>query len=157
MKKLVLLFTCIFLLSSCASPSPYKEDVSVSELCNTVRDHWDGFLLDSSSLLADYFTLPEGIREHALLYRGETDSLDEIGFFKVDKGNANALAVQLREEYLFPSYEKNRTFYDSYMPNETPKLKNAEVRVFGNYVVYAILSETDKTTLFRLLEKKLAA
>ena len=43
------------------------------------------------------------------------------------------------------------------MPEERPKLDSAEIKVVGNYVMYAILSDSDKTAAFEAFEKVLQA
>ena len=42
-----------------------------------------------------------------------------------------------------------------YMPEEFPKLQNAETKTIGNYVMYAILSDSDKQAVFSAFEKTL--
>ncbi|MBE6589741.1 MAG: DUF4358 domain-containing protein [Ruminococcaceae bacterium] len=156
MKKTILLFcallACLPLLLSCAATHEYRDDLEVRELYSLSERSDGAYLVDNSGFLEDYFALPDYVTEHAILYRRETDSLDEIGFFHVTEGNAEKLKRMIEEEYLSAAYEKNRDFYDSYMPRETPKLANAEVRIFGNYVVYAVLSDTDKAELFRSMK-----
>ena len=88
-------------------------------------------------------------------YIGETENIDEFGVFHVTDGNADAMEALLREKYLTPCYEKNREFYNSYIPNETSKLRDAKVKVFGNYVVYAIMSAQDRNTLFNAVRDEL--
>ena len=78
------------------------------------------------------------------------DRIDEYGILHSDIGTEEA--ARLLREYLTRSYEQNRAFYDSYIPTETPKLRDAEVRVFGDYVVYAILSPEERSTLFARAE-----
>ena len=68
--------------------------------------------------------------------------------------NARELAEECRD-YLKEKYEDENAFIASYAPEELPKLKDAEVKVFGNYVVYAILSESDRATLFANVEEML--
>ena len=36
-----------------------------------------------------------------------------------------------------------QSWMDEYMPEEKPKVENAQVRTFGPYVIYTILSESD--------------
>ncbi len=158
MKRIIsicLLVTLVPGLFSCAATGEYRTDVSVQELSEGVHTLWEGYAADTSPLPEADLALDETVREHAILYRNETNSLDEVGFFRLRGGDPNALAVKIQKDYLWETYDKNHAFYDSYMPAETPKLENAEVRVFGNYVVYAILSEADKATLFRYVEETL--
>ena len=61
----------------------------------------------------------------------------------------------LAEEYLKSYREEKEAFIASYAPKELEKIKNAEVRVFGNYVAYAILSADDGRIFFDTVEKLL--
>ena len=63
---------------------------------------------------------------------------------------------KLTEEYLETMKNDQHAFIASYAPEELPKLERAEVRVFGNYVAYAILSDEDRTLFFDTVEKKLS-
>ncbi len=159
MKRLFILLFCFcsltILLLSCAKARSYRDDVSINELSEIQNALNREYLIDSTDLLADYISLPDYVTEHTVLYKKEPTVLDEIGFFHVTGENAEHLAKLIKEDYLLKSYEKNHTFYDSYMPKETKKLADAEVRTFGNYVVYAILSESDKALLFEAMEKAL--
>ena len=78
------------------------------------------------------------------------DCIDEYGILHTDIDIEGA--ERLIREYLARSYEENRAFYDSYIPAETPKLRDAQVRVYGDYVVYAILSPADRDRLFDRIE-----
>ena len=51
--------------------------------------------------------------------------------------------------------ERIETWYDSYIAQETPKLRDAEVKVFGNYAVYAIASKEDRAAFFDAVENAL--
>ena len=70
-----------------------------------------------------------------------------FGFFHVTDGNADSMEALLKD-YLTRSYEKNQSWYDSYIPKEIPKLRDAEVKVFGNYVIYTICSKEDRAAVF---------
>ncbi|MBQ1963425.1 MAG: hypothetical protein II369_04835, partial [Clostridia bacterium] len=59
------------------------------------------------------------------------------------------------EKYLADSFTKNQTWYDSYIPTETPKLRDAEVKIFGNYVIYVIADKEDRTALLSTVEELL--
>jgi len=61
----------------------------------------------------------------------------------------------LLQGYLQKRYTENQEWYNSYMPTETPKLRDAEVRIYGNCVVYAVLSSEQRTAFFAECEKLL--
>lgn len=148
-------------LSACAPQREYRDDRFAVELAEvgitSVRSAPDAvreavYLRDESDLLASYFDLPDYVLEFCVLYAQEVACLDEVGVFHVTDGaSAAALASLLRDAYLRPCYERNRDWYDSYMPHETPKLRDAEVRVFGNYVAYAILAPASRAAFFSAL------
>ena len=43
----------------------------------------------------------------------------------------------------------------NYQPEEKPKLDGAEIKVVGDYVMYAILSDADRATAFKAFESAL--
>ena len=111
----------------------------------------NGYLRAESDVLADYFEIPDFVTDHAVYFRSNRNSLDEFGIFRTEDGRAKEIAALL-SDYLSRSLEQNRAWYDSYIPAETPKLRDAEVRTFGNYAVYAILSDEDRASLFEEVE-----
>ena len=153
-------------LSACAPQREYRDDRSAVDLADvgltSVRSASDAapdtvYLRDESDLLASYFDLPDYVPELCVLYAQEIACLDEVGVFHVTDGaSAASLASLLHDAYLRPSYERNRDWYNSYMPHETPKLRDAEVRVFGNYVAYAILSPASRAAFFSAIEAALS-
>ncbi len=78
--------------------------------------------------------------------------VDEYGVFRAkDADSAKELEKQAKD-YLASRLE---TWMDEYMPEEKPKVENAECRVFGNYVVYAILSDANRSAAFKAVEAAL--
>jgi len=159
MKKCILILLSLLLLAalpSCTSPS-YADDVKIETLADVIEkavaEQRDYTTADDGAL-DDYFKMPDYVTDSLIRFSTEAKNLDEYGIFHVTEGNAAAMA-KLLQAYLEQSYEDNRAWYDSYMPEETPKLRDAEVRVFGNYVVYAVYSSADKTALFNALHTTL--
>lgn len=160
MKKILCLtFTLLILalpLTACAKS--YADDISAEVLSNAIVINLTGTIPDYSladeGYLDDYITLPDYVTDQRICFSTEGNNLDEFGVFHVTEGNAEDLADKL-ESYLKTSYEQNKDWYDSYMPEETPKLRDAGVKVFGNYVVYVILSEADCNAAFDAIEKEL--
>ena len=161
MKRIITLLTALLLpcsLAACMRAHSFTDSMMISEIAEEVLDELDSphlFLTDNTGFTDEYFTMPDYVTEHAVLYTGETESIDEFGIFHVTDGNADAMETLLREKYLTPCYEKNRDFYNSYIPNETSKLRDAEVKTFGNYVVYAIMDTKDRNTLFNAVRDEL--
>ena len=160
MKKILCFALALMLLALplTACSKKYADDVSVGDLSDAVFEVLSGELSDYSTAdkgyLDDYMTIPDYVTEYTVHFSTAGNNLDEFGIFHVTDGSAEDLETEL-EDYLEESYEQNKDWYDSYMPEETPKLRDAQVKVFGNYVVYAILSEADCTAAFEAVEKAL--
>ena len=73
-------------------------------------------------------------------------SIDEYGIFQ---GKDEAQTAELKaalEDYLEYRME---LWMDEYMPEEKPKLVNAEVWSEGNYVMYAILDDAEREAVYK--------
>ncbi|MBQ8311432.1 MAG: DUF4358 domain-containing protein [Clostridia bacterium] len=158
------IFTVLLTLSltvsfaSCFRAYSFADNVMISEITEEILDELNSplhYMVDNTGFTDEYFALPDYVTEHAVLYTGDTNNIDEFGIFHVTDGNASAMETLLRERYLTASYEKNREFYDSYIPDESPKLRDAEVKSIGNYVVYAIMSAADRNTVFNAVRDEL--
>ena len=160
MKKFLCLTLALLALALplTACSKKYADDVSVKDLTDEIKFNLSGTLPEYSvadkGYLDDYFSIPDYVTDHEILFSTAGNDLDELGVFHVTEGNAEDLAEKL-EGYLKNSYEQNKDWYDSYMPEETPKLRDAEVKVFGNYVVYGILSDANRQAAFDAVEAEL--
>lgn len=145
------------LLPACAKQSSYRNDLSISALTESVRNslnHQIEYKRADASYLDDYFKRPDFVQEQDIYFASDGNNLNEFGIFRVAEGKAEEMENHLRS-YLSASLEKNRDFYDSYIPKETAKLRDAEVRRFGNYVSYAILDKTSRGNFFSAIEESL--
>lgn len=114
---------------------------------------------DEEYYLSDYFTEPEWVDDSEIYVavnqaQGSGYNINEVGIFEVEGNHSSDMRQKLRS-YLEDSYKNNQSWYDSYMPEETPKLRDAEVKVFGKYVVYAILNKEDRAAFFDAVENEL--
>ena len=143
-------------LSACRSERHYTDDLTASELASDAQDALSGtvYLAADHSYLNDYFPIPEEVTDYRIYFASDGNNLDEFGIWHANAATAEPLSALIRG-YLDESLARNRSFYDSYIPQETPKLRDAEVRVFGNYVAYAILDEADRKTFFHTVEQDL--
>ena len=149
--KTALLLLCLpLLLASCGRTVRYRDGLAAGPLMEgaleAMQDSKEYTQTDGTHF-AKYFALPDTVKEVDVRYSTDAGSIDEIGILHVTDNTAPRTA-ELIESYLSQSYEENHTFYDSYVPSETPKLRDAEVKIFGNYVVYAILDEPARKAVF---------
>ncbi len=158
------IFVCFLLLATmvgavaCADTSDYTDDLTPDALAQRIGEALeDGvdYVKDDSDFMKDYFPLPDGVDAHTVHYARDTNNINEFGIYHVTGEGMEELKAMLTESYLKASYLANRDWYDSYIPQETAKLRDAEVRTYGNYIVYAILDRDERETLFATVEDAL--
>ena len=155
MKKtlsILLLLALTLCLFSCADKGEYLDDVNTASVANAMVASLAAdldYTTVGADYLSDFVTIPASVKSCSIMISTEGNDLNEIGVFHVDaeKGSVDEVKKVI-ETYLTDSLTAYQSWYDGYIPQETPKLINAEVKVFGNYVIYAILSDADKTEAF---------
>lgn len=155
-KSLILLFCLIaslFLLTACQES--YREDLTPYELADYLETELGKNSLRKMDDKTDFYGDLMMDASFALRLAEDGSNLDEFSVFSCqDEKEAKSLAKKL-EVYLEERYEKDKEWYLSYIPKEVPKLQHAEVKTFGKYVVYAILSQEERNRVFDLLRQKL--
>lgn len=151
------LLSAVFILSAC-NKEGYKKEINTQEIASALCEKTpteSAWINEDQYFIEEYVDIPEYIKESSIYYAQNTNDLDEFGIFWVEDGKENATRMLLTQGYLQKRYAENKTWYDSYMPTETPKLRDAEVRIYGNCVVYAVLSAEQRTAFFAECEKLL--
>ena len=154
----VLLTAVLLALPSCTKNTPpsYRSDKTAVEVYSAVAE-----VVSTDAPLAavdtDYVRyrvmLDTSIMEDYAIYMQNTgSSLDEIGIIKAI-GNDTAAVEKAVQDYLT---QRNEEWTGMYLVEEYPKLRDAEYRIFGQYVVYGILSEAEKTALFDAVSASLS-
>ena len=160
MKKLLMLVLSLaMLLCSVSCSASYVDDKDAKGVIGiglTALDDGVEYLPVEPDFLGDYFKAPTWVKEHEIRIAANASNLNQVGIYHVEEGHAKEMKETL-SNYLAKALEKNEAWYDSYIPEETPKLRDAEVRVFGNYVAYAILDAEDRATFFDAIEAELKA
>lgn len=153
---LIALLSLLMLCSLCACRG-YADDIDTDNLAtvglNALSDNID-YIEAEDGFLDDYFVTPSWVTDSEIYIAPTASNLNQVGVYHVQDGHAEEMETILLD-YLQASYTDNVNWYNSYIPKETPKLRDAEVRVFGNYIVYAILSETDRPVFFDAIEHSL--
>lgn len=155
--SLALTVLIFFSFGSCNKKVFYSDAIGCAELSDCVLNgFWEkkDYSTADSLFLNDYFIMPEYVTDSVIRFASDSNNINEIGIFHTTEGKSKEFAEMIKA-YLLNSYERNQAWYDSYIPAETPKLRDAEVRIYGNYVVYAILSKESKGTAFSVAEKTL--
>ena len=161
MRKYMKLFAVIcacLLICSCAQKK-YRSDVSCRELCDLAQNSIDDGLeyeeYGESHLKYEFGDGALGADDFCIVYSVKVEDINEIGVFFADgEERVKEIAKDCRE-YLEDMRENKGAFISSYAPLEMPKLDKAGVRVYGNYVIYAVTDEDLAENAFEEIEKRL--
>ena len=144
--------------TACAHPEAYTDQIASETLADVLAQSIDvhGTLqTDTGSGIEAYFPLPDYVIDQSIRYAPAADNADEFGVLHVKEGYAADCKRLLEERYLLALQEEKTEFYRSYAEEQAQKLERATVRVFGNYVVYAILDTDVRNDLFTAAQKAL--
>jgi hypothetical protein len=144
---LLCLALALTLLAGCSGGEQYKDDVPVSELVSAVETAV-GFSSD------DMIEAPEAyvsgtmrldvsrFADSSIRMNSRGVNVDEFGIIKVrDEAQLSEVKADLEAYLQF----RADVWMADYMPQERPKVDNAEIKTAGNYVIFFILSEEAKS------------
>lgn len=158
-KTVTLFLTLIMILSlfaACGDNSSVKNDVPAEDIASSIAKTLgsDSFVDAPETYINGSMKMEvSSYADYCVKINSKGINIDEFGIFK---GNDSKQAGEIKtavENYLKMRVE---TWMPEYMPEEFPKLENAEIKTAGNYVMYAILSDSDKTSAFDAFSKALA-
>lgn len=155
--SILLIAISLLALVSCGSgAAKYRNDVAVPDLCAAA----DPLIGDSSTMATmtdDYLygmmgIELDGISDYAVKVQASGANVDEYGIFKASSEENVATVEQMVQSYLAKRVE---TWMPEYMPEEFPKVQSAKAQVYGQYVVYCILDDSEKSAVFNAIEAAL--
>ena len=158
MKRSICILLCLaalLCLGACGKKAAWRTDVPLSTLAEVVEKHLDGGSLAAmqESYLKGAMKLDPAIFADWLVkINAYGANIDEYGIFKAPDEAGGAKVKQAVEDYL---KLRRDTWMEEYMPEEKPKLTQAEVKVCGLYVIYAIVSDDARGKIFTDFENAL--
>ena len=159
MKKAIVLLAIFALLFSfgCSKTVKYRNDLSAEEIMKSAplyeRSAETYDMYDKDFL--DFFFEDIPTSDCVVLYSASQENIDEFGIFHAADAENTAKISDSVGKYLSEMRDSQRAFIESYAADELPKLDAAEVRIYGNYVAYAILSPEDMSVFFEHVENTL--
>ena len=157
MKRFTLLSLAFIMLLSFAACGAvtYRNDVATADIASAVDAKLSGAAtlvvadeLYLTSFNPEYTAL---VSEYTIKYTSSGASFDEYGIFKVENAADTEKIVAMINE--FKQYRIDADL--GYLPTELPKIKDAKTVTYGNYVMYAFLSEEEAAAAFAELENAL--
>lgn len=136
------LILCL-ILSACGSQTAAEPEMSEVVAAVEAAVPTDGMVEFDANYLKNVFKLSE--EKYADCYVMSTNvgtSIDEFGIFK---GADEAQTAELKSAVEAYLQFRLDSWMPEYLPEEFPKLQGAKLWTEGNYVMYAILSDEEKT------------
>lgn len=160
--KTISLILCMMifsgLLSACGGGSSIRDDVPVSQLEEAVDAvvNTDGNLVSApESHVTGFMKMTDtDYEEYTVKINSKGINIDEYGIFKGKDSEQAKSIKKFVDDYI---QLRKDTWIAEYMPEEYPKLENSEVKVLGSYVMYAILSDESRSSVFTAFENALKA
>ena len=150
----VLILALSLLFTGCGEQKG-QQDVALDDLSAAIEGRIEGsesLVYPGDSYIAGRMKLNKDELGEFVIKIGSGANINEYGVFKAaDADGAKAIAAEL-EAYLARRIDE---WMPEYMPEEFPKLENAEVRQDGAYVVYTILSDAEREAVFSEFESML--
>lgn len=154
----LLIFGQLFLITACSSKENYRDDIPCTDLTkefiNSKSNQPDYSYYDRDEI-SFFLDIPEYVTDLSVIYSTDVNDINEIGVFHCADEKGAEKFLETVSSYLQEQQAGQKAFIASYAPREVPKLEGAEVRKYGNYVIYTILSSDGKMAVWEMAEKKL--
>lgn len=159
-KIAVSLLACLlaFSLSACTKAVAYKDDVSTAAISESVTAKIPvdgGYDFSDADFLTYYFEGNTAIDDFVIAASSASSDVNEYGILHVNDIEQIAEVEKMAQVYLSNQRDFLSTFVNTYNAAEMAKLESMQVRVFGNYVVFTILSKADTEAVMSLVETML--
>ncbi|MBO7311080.1 MAG: DUF4358 domain-containing protein [Clostridia bacterium] len=155
--KIFIVTIFIFSLSSCSSLS-YADGVKCHDIGNeihTVLNDQKEYAEFENTGINNALDLSDEYDDFYAVYSTDTNDIDEIAIFHAKSKEDAEEILEACQEYIDDMQENSRAFISSYAPNELPKLDEARVRRFGNYIVYTVLDAQTANSAFEAIKEAL--
>ena len=148
----------IFIFIACSKKGNYRDDIPCRDVSEAFIQSQSGsveYSQYSREELSFFLDIPEYVTDLSAIYSTDVNDINETGIFRCTDETSAKEFFGTVSAYLEEQRVTQKAFIESYAPREVPKLEGAEVRRYGNYVVYTILSAEDKKAVWELTDKKI--
>lgn len=135
-----------------------RDDVPVSDLASIAEAEIsgsEGLIEPGDAYIAGAMKLePSELGEYVIKISAYSTSINEYGIFKAETDEELEALVSDLNDYLTM---RNDAWMSEYLPEEYPKLQNAQVRQKGLYCFYVILDSEEANAVFNAISAELEA
>ena len=161
-KKLSWLIMCIcsisLIFTSCSTKS-YSSKSDCRELSQSLMREIsvpDGeFSQYTEEEVQIFFSSPELYDDISIMYSKDSTDIAELGILHATTEEKSDKLFEEAKLYIKNLQEQKREFLNNYSPEEVEKLNSAEVRKFGNYIIFTVAEPDDKNYVFSKAEELL--
>lgn len=150
------LLAVLALLGACGGPGEasggVRDDVAVADLAAVAEAEIadsEGLIEPGEGYIVGAMKLePSELGEYVIKISAYSTSINEYGIFKAGTDEELEALVSDLEDYLAM---RNDAWMSEYLPEEYPKLQNAQVRQEGLYCFYVILNSEEANAVFNAI------
>ena len=162
LKKLLSIFLLItialFIFQACNEKS-YRNTISCNDISLQLRESLSApnkkFSQYSSDDLKFLFPSIELYDDICVAYSTDSTDVREIGVLHAsNEDNAKKLCEEAKA-YIKTLQEEKSEFLRNYSPAELTKLNSADVKQYGNYIIFIIAESTERDNAFKSAESLL--
>ena len=154
--SLLLLAIALMTLASCGGKTEIRDDVAVTALAEEVEKHIAGKSnlspVDDDYLMFGMDADLDKLGDYIVKTPESNSSIDEYGIFKAENEEQLEYIKKLIDDYIAYRIE---VWDPRYLEQEKPKVEGAKSKVVGNYVVYVMLSASERDAALDAFEKLL--
>ena len=109
----------------------------------------------SSADLNLFFPDSELFDDFYVIYSKDNTDVSELGILHASNDENAKKLLEDAQLYIKDNQEQKREFLRNYSPSELEKLNSAEARRFGNYVIFTVADQDEKSKIFQKAEELL--
>lgn len=150
------LLCLITVLSVCSCAKTYKEGIAADELANAIAaaiPTKDGYYTADADFVD--FSIPgaSALCEDYIVKIASSDTnKSEFGVFCAANSSDVDKLAELCQKYID---DAKKNLIGDYLPEEMPKIENAKVLVYGDYVIYTVLTDADRQAAITAILSKI--
>ena len=155
MKKIISLTISMFIITlffaSC-SQKKFNNGITCKDLTSMLKREISvpqgEFEEYSNDELKFIFNYPELYDDICIIYSSDSTDICELGVIHAQNEENAKKIFEDSKNYLKNIQEQKSEFLRNYSPEELKKINSADVRRFGNYVIFTISEQDERDTVF---------
>ena len=141
-----------------------KKEITHSLTCKELSNELESEISVPEGAFKEYtteelrflFSSPELFDDICIVYSNDSTDVCEIGVLYASNEESAKLLFEDAKSYIKSLQEQKSEFLRNYSPAELSKLNSAEVRRYGNYIIFTVAEADEKNNMFKKAEALLS-